>query len=258
MSSRLTFALLALLPLTGCIDNPPGKPDPARRPLRPGQVTDFAELFSRNCAGCHGKEGKGQPAPPLNDALFLESLAPADADKKQSDAERTIQKVNIIAGLIRSGRKGSLMPAFGDHEGGSLTEQQVNILAAGIVDRWGKKPDVSAPIPPYLAGDVVGRADKGRILFSMACATCHGKNGEGTTGAGALNNPNFLALLSDQALRRFVITGRPDLGQKMPNFAEDTARKSDDMKWKPLTSQDVADLVALLATWRKPGPVAQK
>ena len=29
---------------------------------------------------------------------------------------------------------------------------------------------------------------------------------------GAINAPAFLALISDQALRRIIITGRPDLG----------------------------------------------
>ena len=31
-----------------------------------------------------------------------------------------------------------------------------------------------------------------------------------------MNEPDFLALVSDQALRRIIITGRPDLG--MPNY----------------------------------------
>ena len=40
--------------------------------------------------------------------------------------------------------------------------------------------------------------------------------------AGALNDPDFLALLSDQALRRIAITGRSDLG--MPGYSEPTGR----------------------------------
>ena len=35
---------------------------------------------------------------------------------------------------------------------------------------------------------------------------------------GAINDPAFLALISDQALRRYAITGRPDLG--MPDYAD--------------------------------------
>lgn len=253
------LAVLALVPLAGCFDRAPGKPDPAKRPIRPSEVRDFDHLFGQNCAGCHGKEGKGQPAPPLNDRIFLASLAPADGDEKKLSAQereeaaknRDAEKRRILGGIIREGRKGTLMPAFGTGDGGSLTDEQVDILAAGIVSRWGQPPDVNAAIPPYRDDDTTGNADRGRVLFSMACAKCHGKDGQGTEAAGGLSNPSFLALLSDQALRRFIITGRPDLKNKMPNFASPQGRDEGEEKVTPLTSQDVANLVAFLAAWRK-------
>ena len=81
------------------------------------------------------------------------------------------------------------------------------------------------------------------------CA-CHGPNGQGgdhiQMKAGAINDPAFLALISNQALRRYVITGRPDLG--MPGFA-DTSERGDN--FQPLTDADVTDLVTLLASWRQ-------
>ena len=67
----------------------------------------------------------------------------------------------------------------------------------------------------------------------------------GTKSAGRINSPAFLALMSDQALRRIIITGRHDLG--MPNFAEKEGRPE---SFKPLTNQDVNDLMALLQSWR--------
>jgi cytochrome c oxidase cbb3-type subunit 3/ubiquinol-cytochrome c reductase cytochrome c subunit len=60
-----------------------------------------------------------------------------------------------------------------------------------------------------------------------------------------INDPVFLALISDQALRRYVITGRPDLG--MPDYAGSRPRQPD---YHPLTPEQVNDLVALLASWR--------
>ena len=60
-----------------------------------------------------------------------------------------------------------------------------------------------------------------------------------------INDRAFLSLISDRELRRIVITGRPDL--KMPNYAEKAGRPDD---FQPLTAGDVADLVALLASWR--------
>jgi cytochrome c oxidase cbb3-type subunit 3/ubiquinol-cytochrome c reductase cytochrome c subunit len=70
---------------------------------------------------------------------------------------------------------------------------------------------------------------------------------------GAINDPDFLALISDQALRRLVITGRPDLG--MPDYADPKGRPEG---FKPLTSQEVTDVVALLAYWRKGGSINGK
>ena len=65
---------------------------------------------------------------------------------------------------------------------------------------------------------------------------------------GAINDPDFLALISDQALRRYVITGRPDLG--MPDFANSKGRAAG---FQPLTAEDVNHVVALLASWRQGG-----
>jgi hypothetical protein len=65
--------------------------------------------------------------------------------------------------------------------------------------------------------------------------------------AGPLRNAAFLSLISDQALRRIVITGRPDLG--MPNFV---ALGKTLPGGQPLTNEQIADVVALLASWRTP------
>jgi mono/diheme cytochrome c family protein len=83
-------------------------------------------------------------------------------------------------------------------------------------------------------------------VFAVACATCHGDKGEGIKdSAGAINDPAMLSLMSNMLLRRIIITGRPDL--KMPDFADSTGRGND---FKPLTAEDVDDLVALLSRWR--------
>ena len=47
-------------------------------------------------------------------------------------------------------------------------------------------------------------------------------------------------------MRRYIITGRPDLG--MPNFADNQDRGTD---FKPLTAQQVTDLAAFLTQWRE-------
>jgi hypothetical protein len=87
-------------------------------------------------------------------------------------------------------------------------------------------------------------------VFAHACAGCHGSRGQGgkygDRRVGAINNQAFLALISDQELRRYAITGRPDLG--MPAYDGKAGRSR---QFRPLTSAEIDDLVALLAYWRQ-------
>jgi len=230
--------------LVGCSDEFPGKPNPANRPLPQNEITDFATLFAQNCTGCHGADGELGPAPPLNDPLFL-ALIPDEA----------------LRAVIRDGRPGTPMPAFAAEQGGTLSTEQVKIIATGLKSRWpaDKKevsdPTIVADAPPYLAATASlqltpGATEQAAALFERACAECHGPNGAGgETGyasGGAINDAAFLALISDQALRRIIITGRHDLG--MPNYAATDGRPDD---FKPLTSEEIDELVALLAAWRR-------
>ena len=194
---------LSALGLCGCA-NAPGRPLPGHLPVVPGEVSDFGALYEQNCSGCHGADGKLGPAPPLNDPLFL-SIVP--------DAE--------LLRVIRQGRRGTPMPAFAKANGGTLTDAQVKVLAQGIKPQWGKQLAASTDkVPPYVAQGR-GNVERGNEVFMRACMICHGDDGKGIEKEGQvtrrLNDPAFLALISDQALRRFVITGRPDLG--MPDYA---------------------------------------
>jgi mono/diheme cytochrome c family protein len=147
------------------------------------------------------------------------------------------------------------MPAFAQKMGGPLTDAQVKVLAEDIKKRWQSSattPPQSSPLPPYLANKTAGAGNKeeGIRAFARACAGCHGDDGTGQKNGkplrpGAVNDPAFLALISDQELRRLIITGRPDLG--MPSYADKTGRADD---FRPLTSAEIDHLIALLRQWR--------
>jgi mono/diheme cytochrome c family protein len=224
----------------------PGKPKPENRPVPENRVLEFGTLYSQNCAGCHGAEGKLGPAPPLNDPLFLAIVPDA-----------------VLLQVITAGRPGTLMPAFARAQGGPLTAEQVQALAQGIKPRWGQSARAPESVPDYLPPEGLpapkgdrepagagGAAGGGAQVFARACAACHGPNGEGVQKDDRLvrtiNNRVFLSLMSDQVLRRYVITGRPDLG--MPTYAE---ARPGDPGFKPLSRQEVSDLVTLLASWRQ-------
>ena len=230
-------------------------PGPARRLRRPAATSpagprpatgrspreskDVPALFRRSCAGCHGADGKLGPAPPLNDRLFLAQIPDAELRR-----------------VIAEGRPGTLMPAFATANGGELDGRAGGRPGRGHQDALGTGRARPERAPPYLlprpgpteatAGNDE-RGPRGLHAWPAPPATA--------TMAGAASRPargdqrsDFLALISDQALRRIVITGRPDLG--MPDYAD---RKGRPEGFQPLTSEDVANLVALLADWRRQG-----
>jgi cytochrome c oxidase cbb3-type subunit III len=264
MRSHSYLVALSLVALAGC--DLPGRPNPADRPVPSDKVLEFSLLFQQNCAGCHGNDGKLGAAPPLNDPLF-----------------RAIVSEDDLVSILSKGRQKTLMPAFAKENGGSLTPEQIQVLvkeikgipyrivekkefgsakvevvadASGITPRWGPVGKPPEDTPSYREpsassiGNNPGEKKKGESVYARACAGCHGDHGQGIERerktVRTINDPVFLALISNQALRRFAITGRTDLG--MPTYAE--ARPADPA-FVPLTDQEVTDLVAMLASWRE-------
>ena len=194
--TALVVSCLAILGL-GC-ESMPGRPLPSERPVRPKDVTSFDVLWSTNCAGCHGADGTLGAARSLNDPLYL--------------AWASDMNLRLI---IRQGAAGTLMPAFSDGHGGSLTDAQIDILVKEMRHRWAKAAEFrGVALPPYAAG--LGDASRGARVYADLCARCHGADGTGGTAHGSIVDPAYLALVSNQALRSSIVAGREDLG--MPGY----------------------------------------
>jgi len=233
MTRFIIVTLAATLTLAGC-DALPGRPRPDARELAPSEVTAFDTLYAQNCAGCHGRDGRMGAARALNDPVYLALVPP----------ER-------MRGVIAVGVPGTAQPAFALDAGGSLTDQQIDILVRGIEGRWARPDAIAAgqEIPPYDGARAASRepasAERGREVFAGACARCHGENERGGSRGGSVTDPSYLALVSDQHLRTTVIAGRSDLG--MPDWRGDGGTA-------PLTPQQVSDVVAWVAAQRRPVP----
>jgi cytochrome c oxidase cbb3-type subunit 3/ubiquinol-cytochrome c reductase cytochrome c subunit len=188
--------------------------------ILPDQITDFSALFGSNCAGCHGPDGRSGAARPLNDPLYLALIG----------KER-------LRDVIAKGVSGTAMPPFAQNAGGTLTDQQVTILADQMQARWSRPRDfVGVTLPPYSAEP--GDPADGEAVFHSDCVKCHGDHGVG----GLIVDPAFLALISDQSIRTAVITGRADRG--MPDWRSHGPGPA-------MTAQEISDVVAWLSAHRE-------
>jgi cytochrome c oxidase cbb3-type subunit III len=221
-SRQLCFlAGLTAIVLCGC-GSSPGRPTANSEVVAPDDVLDFSVLFSKNCTGCHGVEGKGSVAIALSNPEYL-----ALAD------DATILQV------VSHGRPGTPMPAFAKTAGGMLTDKQVSVIVAGIRKNWGAStPSATVALPPYAAKSP-GNPQAGSQLFQTYCASCHGTNA--SNGDPSILNPSFLALVSDQYLRTIVIVGRTELNA--PDFRGNIPGHA-------MTDQEITDIVAWLSSQR--------
>jgi cytochrome c oxidase cbb3-type subunit III len=223
----LGLVVLSTFALWGCA-NPPGRPTSADTPVVPSEITDFNVLYGQNCAGCHGENGQGGAAIALADPVYL-----AIAD----DA--------VIRRAMADGISRSSMPAFAQSAGGMLTNIQIDSIVRGIRERWAQSDVLRSANPPPYSSSVPGDSSRGSAAYAEYCSSCHGVGGGGGPKAGSIVDGSFLALLNDQELRTIVIVGRPDLGA--PDWRSD-------VPGKPMSPQDVSDVVAWLASRRSKFP----
>ena len=226
---RHPYVLVALAAIVafGC-GVPHGQPNKNSEVLAPNEVLEFSTLYAENCAGCHGREGRGGAAIALAGPVYL-----AIAD------DASIRKV------IANGIRGTAMPAFAKSAGGMLTDAQIDVITKEIRSRWSKQGALDTATAPSYAPKSAGDAQRGEVAYKTYCESCHGPSGKGGHIGSPITDDSFLALVSDQGLRTIVIAGRPELGA--PDWRGN-------VPGKPMSDQEVTDVVAWLASRRVQNP----
>lgn len=212
--SKAAILLAAFLALTGCTPK-------IEEFVRPEEIKDFATLFSQNCSGCHGPDGRGGAAQPLNDPVY----------------QHLIDKEHLRT-TIAQGRPGTAMPGFSKGSGGLLTDEQIAVLVDTMQGQWRGSAEVTG-IPAYEAPSAKGDPARGEAAFRTFCANCHSPDGR--KRGGSVVDPQYLALVSDQSLRTTTIAGRADM--RIPDWRNY-------VPGRPMSGDEIADVVAWIASHR--------
>ncbi len=227
---------LLMLALSGC-ESAPGARAAEETPRRPEQVLDFATLYNTNCRACHGLNGHGGPAMELGNPEY------------QALVDDTTLKKTISQGM-----PGTEMPAFAQSAGGMLTDAQVDAIIAGMRKEWGKPGVFGGEAPPPYAQPSGGDAKRGEQVYQARCANCHEKPQD-----QQVTSPGYLSLVSDQVLRTVIVAGRTDIGQpdwRMQPVSRDGVDIDVYAPIRPLSGQDVTDVVTYLGSLRNPAAVS--
>jgi cytochrome c oxidase cbb3-type subunit 3 len=216
---RTVLPAVLLLAATACDVRPPE----ISKVIRPDQILDPAVLYSENCAGCHGPDGKGGLAVGLGDPVYL-----------------TIANDAVIRAATSQGVSGTAMPAFAQSSGGSLTAAQIDAIVGGI-RTWAKPGFLGSVTPPPYTAQAAGDPNRGAHVYDAYCSSCHGADGRGGPHGSSIVDDAYLSLVGAQGLRTTVIAGRPELGA--PDWRGD-------VPGKPLSDENVSDVVAWLEARR--------
>jgi cytochrome c oxidase cbb3-type subunit 3 len=88
----------------------------------PGDSARGLSLFLRNCAGCHGMNGRGGMAPEIGNPVFQRAATD-----------------ELIIRTIRNGRTGTAMPAFQRNEAPAFSDQDIADVLAYLRTLGGRK-----------------------------------------------------------------------------------------------------------------------
>ncbi len=150
------------------------------------------QLFSQNCASCHGDFGEGG----VNPALPGDIIAPIST----SEYLKTRDDLTLRS-VIAQGQPNFGMAPFGNAFGGPLDDSEIETIVA-FMRSWEENPPVE--LPPEIAPSSV--ALSGDEVYNSLCAQCHGERGEGLVGP-SLSDPLFQSQFTDTEIFDSISAG---------------------------------------------------
>jgi len=200
--------MIALGLLIYAVDEPSRVMEAQAAQLRQ-DLDEAMTLYAENCAVCHGLAGEGIAAvPALN--------TPQMPEREAGDLFK----------LIERGVSGSQMPAWGQGDGGPLSDYQVGELVTLLqAGDWQRVQDRvvnlgMAPLVPFTTqvdpqvlegvqalpgGEILST---GLVTYAENCVACHGADGLGSSLAPALNDPLVREKTAEE-IERTVTNGVP-------------------------------------------------
>lgn len=208
----LTLIIAIFIPLYWATE--PGRQEAARERQVDEAAGRGAELYTLQCAVCHGPAGEGGVGPALK-GITSEAVK----------LEKTIAR----------GIAGTAMPAMGEEDGGPLKRHQIKDLVTFMLN-WDQSRIVSSPIPaaptpepatepkpvtepaptPSPTPPPAVTAVAAGELYTGKCAVCHGDKRQGVSGLAPELTPDSLERLNPAEIQDILLNGRP--GTAMPPF----------------------------------------
>jgi mono/diheme cytochrome c family protein len=158
----------------------------ARPSVAASEAERGAALYARQCAACHGAEGRGD-----GEAAYLLNPKPRDFTAATYRLVSTWESVPTDQDLFRTisrGMPGSAMPSWGHlpeadrwalvRHVRSLAERPLVVAPSRAPGADGSAGTGEVVVPAEPADAATNRA-RGQELFAGACATCHGATGKG-------------------------------------------------------------------------------
>jgi mono/diheme cytochrome c family protein len=234
------------------------EPDPVRG----------AVIYDQTCFVCHGEDGLGGSAPPLNDPARLQKLddiwyrgtiargRPAKGMPTWGTVLSPAQ-INDVVSLVAAWREGETVQAeiplaafvtnalFAIREFDRLDAVFYLEAALALVD--GAQAEEIQEIVDLVEDNQLFKAESqliallppeemGRASFDSNCAPCHGEDGSGGMGPNLYAN-SFVQANSDEDLFDFILVGRR--GSAMDGFEG------------ILAEEELINLVILLRSWQE-------